>query len=353
VSNSLEFSIGRGHLFESDLDAIVRNSLQNLEALQSAKILIAGGSGFVGTWLAASLLRANENLNLELQLVVISRDRNRAIARLNPRDGDPFRVIESSLESLNVESEELQEGFTHVIHGGNSTSQIVGVAEADSYIEVAKRSMSNLLEVACATDRSPTFMHLSSGAVYGSDGRSRMAIGESVEVDESNLFSDPYSYTKWSNELMVTQAANEGKIRGTNPRLFAFAGPHIPLDQHFALGNFMKDALRGREIALLGNPSTRRSYLYPTDLVEWLLAVLNQPSLDTVHIGSEHAFEMHELVSIISKRFGDVPVSEGNPNIPLTHYVPETIHTRTTYGLTERVSLEEGIERWKNWLQTT
>lgn len=347
-SNSLD----RGHIFKSDLESIVRHADVSLEALRSARILIAGGTGFVGTWLTSTLLKANDVMSLDLELVLVSRNHKRAAARINSRAGDALRVVESGLESLSLHHQEFEAGFTHIIHAANSTANLASITNIDSYIHDARKSTENLLTIASTCATPPVFMHLSSGAVYGLTAREKWTIAESAQLEEENPFKEPYGHIKRVNESLVERATSEGRIQGTNPRLFAFSGPHIPLDQHFAIGNFMKTALLGEQITMLGNPLTTRSYLYPTDLVEWLLAVLQTPTIEPVHIGSDIPLEMREIASTISKVFENVEVSEGDVNIAPNHYVPETTQTRATYGLSQRIFLDEAIQRWRSWLAT-
>jgi dTDP-glucose 4,6-dehydratase len=199
----------------------------------------------------------------------------------------------------------------------------------------------------------PIFCNLSSGAVYG-----RKQLNEGVAKEQSlplDAFAqdlNDYGKIKVELELEVEKLTNSGHIAGSNPRLFAFSGPGLSLNAHFAIGNFMNNAIKGEEIYIKGNPNTQRSYLYPTDLVVWLMNVMVKPTLNPIHIGSESLISISTLAEKISEMFSSPRVSTGDDSAELSIYAPDTSKTRSYLNVFEEVSLNESLIRWKNWLSS-
>lgn len=337
-----------GRFFVDDLEEIVASSKQYFAPLEGSKILIIGGTGFVGTWLTTALLYARKKGLLEFDLTVGARNSELVASKLELQDDQKLELRE--LDFMKAQTD-ISGSFTHLIHSATPSSPATGGTDEALVRKVSINAADYLVEVARRQSIKPVFMHLSSGAVYGKQEIMNSKLSENGLKENSNHLETSYSKVKFDLERIVEKADQSSIVRGTNPRLFAFAGPGIALDAHFAVGNFLHDALSKREIELKGNPLTERSYLYPTDMVTWLIACLANPTLEPTHIGSDVALSMQEIAGVTSKSTSNVPITNGNSLAPQTSYVPETKKTRERYGLKQEVDFAESIKRWAAWLQ--
>jgi dTDP-glucose 4,6-dehydratase len=169
----------------------------------------------------------------------------------------------------------------------------------------------------------------------------------------SSALANEYAKVKVSTEMLLNDLQAKSGAKITNPRLFAFAGPRIELNEHFAIGNFLRDGLSGHKIMVKGSPETIRSYLYPTDLTAWLILLLANPSSENLNIGSETSYSMLQLATLVSTLTSNKGFQLLNPDSEASIYAPSTSKTREMLKVRENVTLENGLERWIQWLELT
>ncbi len=323
-----------------DISCITRNASNFLEQLEGSKILLAGGTGFVGKWLFATLASVFKTHNIQLTLLVRDFDRAKAMV-------DQFDAAEVNF--LHIDDKHPKGGYTHLIHAATPSTKLTGGKDPDSIYNSAFTVESCIFQL-LETQVTPVYMHLSSGAVYGAKPKIRYAFSENSPV--SNESSDAYTKTKLALEKNLVDATISGAVLGTNPRLFSFAGPGLALDDHFAVGNFMAQAFKGGPVTLNGNPETIRTYLHPVDMTHWLLGALANPSLEATHIGSEIEYTMEDIAKIIASEFGVKVDVRGNSSTPPNFYLPRTTQTKKRLNVGETILLPEAISRWRRWLES-
>jgi len=331
---------------KEDLEHVLAHTRPLWEQFRGGRIFVTGATGFFGIWLLESFAFANKKLNLGATLVGLSRDPDAFHAKV------PHMAQESSiaLHRGDVRDFDFPRGsFTHVIHAGTTSSAPVPPSEVlDTIIRGTKRTLE--FAVAAGAKR---FLFVSSGAVYGKQPP------EMTHIPETYLGSpdpmDPnsaYGEGKRVGELLCAIAHQEHGLETTVARCFAFVGPHLPLNAHFAVGNFMRDALRGEPINIKDGSSCR-SYLYAADLAIWLWTILFKGrACHPYNVGSDKTITIGDLAQELLSTLGDghkrvIKVSTGAPS----RYIPSIIHSHKELGLVDWVERKEALLKTYSWWQ--
>ena len=338
---------GLGNLLKSDLDHVLNVSEPSFRALQGSRILISGGSGFVGKWLLSCLLHANQTLDLKASIAVITRNRSKLLSEICLAQEGRLEILEVDL--CDASSLTLPSGsyFSHMVHLATPTTKATGSNDFANLKGATLNGLKLMVELAEKSFSPPTLLHASSGAVYGQQARNNNVIGE-YEVKRDQVSLSEYGAIKLDAEEYVALSTKNKKILGTNPRLFAFMGPHLSLED-YAIGNFIRDASKSGVIHVKGHPLSRRSYLYPTDLVHLLLQLLVKPVQSPFNVGSNKHITMTELATEIAGNLNLKKVLYNFEEITPNHYVPMVNTIETMFDFEPTITLSQGIQKWLWW----
>ena len=333
---------------KEDLDHVLEHTRPCWEQLRGGRIFVTGSTGFFGVWLLETFAYANSALKLGASLVGLSRDPAAFYAKV------PHLAGESSitLQRGDVRDFEFPEGaFTHVIHAGTTSSAPVA---PDEMINTIIGGTQRTLDFAVSSG-AKRFLFVSSGAVYGRQPADMTHIPETYNGAPDPM--DPnsaYGEGKRVGELLCSIAHKEHGLETTIARCFAFVGPHLPLDAHFAIGNFIRDALKGQPIQVK-NGSPYRSYLYAADLSVWLWAILFKgAACHPYNVGSDQEISIAQLAETVASVSGGAT----SPSIsqPLnscafipSRYVPSVERAQSELALHLLIPLNQSIHRTAVW----
>jgi len=333
-----------------DLDDVLETTRSIWNDLANARIFITGGTGFFGTWLLESFAYANDRLNLNSSLVVLTRDPD-AFRRKAPH------LVENDFVSL-VKGDVLDPltglgSFDAVIHAATSASADLERNDPETMFSTIVSGTDHVIDMASESGEIP-FLLTSSGAVYGRQPADLEFVTEDWRAENESTDSlTAYARGKREAELRCLQAATRTNLQMKIARCYAFVGPHLPLDRHFAIGNFIRDGIDGRPIEVKGDGTTVRSYLYASDLVAWLWTILvkGEPGRP-YNVGSSVAITMAELAQVVAIEFNPAPavtIAEPPTSKPTNRYVPSVERARDELGLKQQIELSEAIARTVEW----
>lgn len=340
-----------GSVLERDLEHVLTHTGHVWEALRGQRLLITGGTGFVGTWLVESLVHANVVLGTGMQLVLVTRD-PAAFTRKAPH-----LATHASVELLAGEAHSfaLPEGeFRFVIHGATEKTVPSTPEQPIPMIDRDLAATKHMLEFA-RTHGTRRFLFTSSGAVYGRQPSDLTHIPEDYAGAPATIdINSAYGQGKRISEFLCTLYARQFSFDAVLARLFAFSGPYLPLDLNFAVGNFLGDVLAGGPVRIGGDGTPYRSYLYAADLAIWLLVLLvHGQSSRPYNVGSGEDLQIKDLASLVVEN--TVPgtaieiAGTPKPGAPAVRYVPRVDLVKRELGLEPWITLPESIRRMYEW----
>ena len=332
----------------SDLSHMLAN-VHGWNVLRGKRILITGATGFIGKCLLASFLNANRRLHLGARVVVLSRDVDK-FKNLYPflKGASEIDWIQGDIRTFSLDAKLKCDMAIH------AATDVIAKRRPSEIFEDCVSGTRNVIEqldkVGCHR-----MLLLSSGAVYGSDIGSLECVSEDyMGAPDPLSVNSAYGEGKRAAELLCTMAGAERKLVIPIARCFAFVGPHLSLDKHFAIGNFISAAMKGRPIVIKGDGTPLRSYLYSADLAVWLWTLLfegvggrayNVGGAETVSIEglARRTAMILNSTSVISVE------QQAQPGRPVQKYIPSLRRIEKELGLSAYFDLDTSIKKTANF----
>jgi dTDP-glucose 4,6-dehydratase len=307
-------------------------------------LLLTGGTGFFGRSILRFLLSGRIPDGAEID--ILTRDPDRFVGQFPAlAEQAGLRFVKGDI--LRPETLPWSANYTHILHAAadSTIGPRLTPLERHDQIVVGTR---NILDLAIRT-RARRFLLTSSGAVYG-----RISPPASCALEGPQDMLDPLAanhthvQSKREAEHLCALYREAHGLETVVARCFSFVGPDLPLDVHFAIGNFIRDALCGEEIVVSGDGTPIRSYLFQEDLAEWLLQILFRGKAGTAYdVGSDQPISIADLARCIRDRLAP------GKNIRMLgrtanggqgdYYVPDISRAKSELGLAPKVSLIDGI----------
>ena len=299
--------------------------------MKPTSIFLTGGTGFFGKGILSMLKRG---FAPELKFTVLSRDSAKFLAEHPEFSGlQAVEFIAGDVRDFQFPNR----SFDYIFHAAAPAMAMPPGVERDIIISGTKR----VLDFAgrCGAKR---LLFVSSGAVYGLQPPDLERIPEDFPCRPVT----EYGIAKYEAERMCLDSGIETVIA----RCFAFVGPYLNRNIHFAIGNFIRDCLENRDIEIKGDGTPYRSYLYADDLVKWLFAILfDGQAGQAYNVGSDQALSIRELAETVKRvlRSDSNIIVRGTPVPGQTpvRYVPDITKIQRELHVRIETGLEDAIRK--------
>lgn len=307
------------------------------------RLMVIGGSGFFGKSILDAYRRGIFSPWAINSLTLMARNAS------SLKNTHPHLLDESiTLVDEDISTCQYLPNADFVIHAAAST-------DASNYISKPLQEKNNILlavlnycRLAQEFHRNSKIIYCSSGAVYGHQPSIINQLSESADfgdVEEMSLGKRDYASAKRDAETQFLRLGLAG-LDVSIARCFSFIGPHLPLDQHFAIGNFIWNGLQNESIIVNAKSAVYRSYLHADDLVQWLMKIGQVASnkCPIFNVGSDEVISIQDLSIKIAAYFQvnlQLPLIE---NALVDRYVP-SIEKAQKIGCRVELKLDQAIEK--------
>jgi dTDP-glucose 4,6-dehydratase len=310
----------------------------------SQRILLTGGTGFFGRALLRHLLASGIDPGTHISILSRQPDRFRA-AHPDLVGGDQISFVQGDIQDR--DSLPWHQSFTHVLHAATDSTLGPSLTPLQRFNQIVDGTR-HIIDLTVATGAT-RFLLTSSGGIYGHQPADLEAIPEDWSGGPAlDVAATAYSQAKRAAEHICALYRDAHGLETVIARCFAFVGPDLPRDAHFAIGNFIRDALEAEVITVAGDGTPLRTYLDQRDLARWLwLLLMEGHDGEAYNIGSDHVISIADLASLVRDLLAPnkpvVILGQNQGMAAHNRYVPSIYKIRKDHGIKQEYSLESAI----------
>lgn len=332
-----------------DFKNILKFTKSDWFKLREKKLFLTGMTGFFGYWILRSIIEANKKYNLNCEITILTRNKsfkntiNYKLLKNNKLKYFVGNILENKFP---------KKKFDFIVHGAStSATETFKKINQLKKVETIINGTINILHFAIKS-KCKKFIFLSSGSVYGYNNfKVNESSPSNINVDDGNFDLNILGSSKKLAENMVKYFSEINNLNFCILRCFSFVGPLIPLRIHYAIGNFLFNNLKNKDILIKGNPDTSRSFMYMTDLCIFVWkSIVSKKKNRIYNLGSEKVVKIKHLANLIrkiSKKKLSIKYSK-NLIKNKSYYVPNIDKIKKELRYRPRMSISRSIKKTYN-----
>lgn len=314
-------------------------------------LVVTGGTGFLGTWIAETVAALNDEYNLGITIDLYARN----VSEWKRRYPHLAGRSDIGTRAQDVRSPfDFPRNTNYIVHAAGVPNGRVHASDPLRVQQTTVLGINNSLLAASQLDDLKRFVNVSSCLVNGTPNRPGPASETDSFAFPAGQLHNVYAEAKRAAESIASIYRSQFRIPVSTVRPFTFAGPYQELDRPWAVNSFLRDILTGSDVHIHGDGSARRSYLYGSDAAWWtLVALINGVDGGIYNLGSAEPVTHLELVDLLGDQGKARPRVSLNTSpakqLPLDELYPDTSHTEQALGVSRTCDLQQAISKAYRW----
>ena len=295
-------------------------------------VLVAGGSGFIGSWLCKDLVSKG------YKVVCID---NEITGNKN-----------------NIRELEKEKNFSFIKHDITKPLRMSGIdfifhmASPASPVHYQKYPVETLLANSAGTlnllnlvkENNAKILYASSSEVYGDPKEHPQKETYWGNVNPNGPRAC-YDEGKRFSEALVSSFPG---VAWTIVRIFNTYGPGMNKNDGRVVPNFVNQAISGKPLTVYGGGKQTRSFCYVSDMVEGLERAMftSKADMEVINLGNPNEITMLELANIVIKLTGSKSKTDFReiPTDDPTRRKPDITKAKKILGWEPKVRIEDGLK---------
>lgn len=308
-----------------------------------AKILVTGGAGFMGRWVAKYLVERGD------KVWVLDNLSNSSRANIEEFQERLSGFIKGDIKNRALLSRTFKNNFQICIHLAAAINVQESINNPRRCFEDNVSGTFNLLEE-CRKHKTK-IVFVSSALIYRTLDHSR-AIKEDSPVEPSC----PYTASKIFGENLTLAYHKSYGLPAVILRPFSIYGPYQRSDSEGGVMSiFIDRKLRGMPLELFGDGRQGRDFFYIEDCAKFIVkaAFSNKANGQVFNAGSGVEVKIRDLAGSISGNNAGIKfVRHPHPHAEIMSMRADSIKARKILGWKATTTLEQGMRRTREWLES-
>ncbi len=306
--------------------------------MKNKNILITGGLGFIGSYIANSLIDNNN-------ILIIDNLSNGRLEYLNDSTHENLTLIKKDLNNLDLNLN--LKDIDYVFHLAATISVPLSIKNPISCNLENVNNTVNLLN-ACVENNVKKIIFSSSSAVYGKN--------TNIPLNENELPmpNSPYAASKACCELYLKSFYESYGLNYVALRYFNVFGPKQDNTPYGAvIPNFINALLKEDQPTIYGDGEQTRDFVYVEDVANANINACNSNFNGVVNVGSGNRISINQLYELIKKTLGSETDAKYLPERPedIRHSQADTRNLKKINLKIDKINFENQLIETVNWFK--